>query len=1261
MKQLIWIVPVSFLMACAGARHRTDSAQTALEKAERAYLIAGDIDGARKQLESLTAGDSPSPRAEFLLADLLDAIGEPSDALPLYFNVIRAGHDSGEDPELATAAAMAVVAIRDRARDFEKRFQEFRTALRNEPGQLPGEAWYQLQNLRFGLERKRGDKERSEAALREIGCPTRWRTVGPLGPWVWRGFDEGHPELEKSQTWPATLDLGPGRGKTPVREVRSDTCFARVHNPTFPLHGTTFARTVILRESAGAVDVRVETRDAIAIRMGGKEVFRRDPRDAFQPKVSWFETTLPAGAVDIVVKLATRESSPSFSMVLLDSERRPAFTGQDPGAMGTGVLTSRKKGGEQKKKGEATQGYERLKGMLRSASTGWEFLDTAVYADMKIALWWDDFAHFERLYEIFASVGAEHSPALLQGLAEARAADPALPGDIGHEQARGLLEEILKADPRLWYARIGLADRELDEERVEKALEMLEKGVALSPREPNLARRLAGTFLSYGWYAEAAQAVTGLAKILPNSCNTLAWQLTLAKERSDYASVRGLASKIAGCDAFSKAEGESLALAQEWKKVLEEAKRLQTLSPNSVSAAADWAEAALALGDLEESGRALDTALSLAPVNVPLQIQSADLMAAKGDVAGAKKLLMEAYASPLGAKPALLESIAALDQGALLEAHRVDGLEIIKQYQTADPGYNSAAVYVLDRAVYQVDSDGSVLMLVHTITHLKTDEAVENNGELRIPPGAALIKARTVKADGRIMEPEAVMGKPTLSMPSLEPGDFVESEYVLFFFPSPLFPGGFDSERFYFKDFNTAFHRSEIVIIVPNSMKLVTDPRGPCPPMQEKRVGELRVLTWKTRDAVPHPEEPLSPVATEYLPSSRVAANATWENLRAQMNDLLADKNRNSAVLQRAVAEALQGTDPMDHRAMKRALYRWVMDNIEPAGDLFEEASHIVAAHAGNRARAFAALMGAAGYEARLVMIQPEGTDATPNPIPSLKLLGEEGVYVPEDGFMDFLHEYAPYGFLAPRLRHRPVLFLDTGEWKRTKGGSVPHDIQKITFSVSLDEEGGATGHVREELRGVFAAEWRRGLQTNNEVERDRMFQGAYLATAIPGAVLKKLTVLGRDNRDAPLVLEYDVDIYNLAEREGKGFRVEMPYATNVGKQTGGLPDRTTALVLGMHVEKSVAVTIEAPKGYQVTPVVDNGKSVRGEWGSATRTVKIEGDRASLGYELRLDAPRVEADRYEAFLGFVQSMDRVSKMTLRILPTSGKAPAPAKE
>lgn len=1258
MKPLIWILPLSFLMACAGARHRRDTTPSALERAERAYLIDGDIEGARKQLEAMVSGKSPCTRAAFLLADLLDATGEPSEALSLYFNVIKSAHETGEEPEVATAAAMAVVAIRDRARDFEKRFEELRDILRNRPGQLPKEAWYQLQNLRYGLERKQGDKKRAGAALADIGCPTRWRAVGPVGPWVWPGFDRRHPELEGTRTWPSTLDLGPGRGKTPIREVRSDTCFARVHNPAFPLGGTTFARTVVLRESAGEVDIRVETRDAIAIRIGGREVFRRDLREVFQPKVSWFKTTLPAGAVDIVVKLATRSSSPSFSMVLLDQEHRPAYVGQDPGAMGTWVLDE---ADEAKGKTESAEGYVRLKEMLRRASDGWEFLDTAVYANMKIALWWDDFAMFERLYERFASVGAEHSPVLLQGLAEARASDPALPGDIGHEEARGLLQESLDAEPRLWYARVGLADRELDEERVEKALEMLKKGADLSPREPNLVRRLAGTFLSYGWYAEAAEAVRALAEILPSSCNTLAWQLTLAKERSDFEAVKGIASRIGRCDAFSRSLGESLALAQEWKKVLEEARRLRALSPNSVTAASDWAEAALALGDLEESGRALDTALSLSPVNVPLQIQAADIDAATGDVAGAKERLMAFLASPLGAKPALLESIAALDGTALLKEHRVDGLDIIKQYQTVDPGYTSAAVYVLDRAVYQVAEDGSVLMLVHTVTHLKTDEAVEENGELHIPPGAALIKARTVKADGRILEPESVMGKPTLSMPSLEPGDFVESEYVLFFFPSPLFPGGFDSERFYFKDFQTAFHRSEIILIVPDSMTLATDPRGACPPMQEKRLGDLRVLTWKTRDAVPHPEEPLSPDATEYLPSIRVAVNATWENLRAQMNDLLADRNRSSLVLQRAVAEALDGVDPADHRARRRALFRWVMENIEPAGDLFDEASNMVAAHAGNRARAFIALMAEAGYEARLVMIQPDGTDATPHPVPSLKLLGEEGVYVPEDGFMDFLHEYVPYGFLSPRLRHRPVLFLDTGEWKRTGGGSVPHDIQKVTFSVTLDEEGGAAGHVREELRGVFAAEWRRGLQSNNEVERDRMFQGAYLASAIPGAVLKKLTISGRDSLDAPLILDYDIDIYGFAEKEDDGFRVEMPFATNVGKQTGGLPDRTTALVLGMHVKKSVDVTLVPPEGFRVTPVVNNGKNVRGEWGSATRQVTLDGEKASLAYDVRLDAARVEADRYEAFLGFVQSMDRVSKTSVRILPLQGKGQTPAKD
>jgi len=408
------------------------------------------------------------------------------------------------------------------------------------------------------------------------------------------------------------------------------------------------------------------------------------------------------------------------------------------------------------------------------------------------------------------------------------------------------------------------------------------------------------------------------------------------------------------------------------------------------------------------------------------------------------------------------------------------------------------------------------------------------------------------------------------------------------------------------------------------------------------------VLTWRAVDAAPHPEEPMSPDATEYLPSIRVTAKATWENVFKRVEDALADKGRESWVIKEAVAQATRGLKPDDHERRRRAIYYWVLDNIEPEGDMFEEASHIIAGKRGDRSRAFVAMLKAAGYKSRLALVHPSGADDTEGALPSLKLFSELIVQVAGDGMIHLGEEYAAYGYLSPQLRSRPVVFIDTAQQTRIGTGAVSHDTQYVDIDLTLSPDGTAAGSVRETLKGATAVQWRMGLETNDEVELRRMFQGAYLATAIPGAVLTDLRIHDKENRNVPLVIEYDVYIPGFAKRNGNLLRAEAPFRTELRKRTGGLPMRTTPLVLAMHADKSVDLKLTLPEGMKVVLGEDFTEAVTSPWGEARREQAVSEGQARLKYRTMLDVDRVPPSQYLKFLLFARKVDRISNLDFKL-------------
>ena len=110
-------------------------------------------------------------------------------------------------------------------------------------------------------------------------------------------------------------------------------------------------------------------------------------------------------------------------------------------------------------------------------------------------------------------------------------------------------------------------------------------------------------------------------------------------------------------------------------------------------------------------------------------------------------------------------------------------------------------------------------MLEHEIIRVQSAEAIAEMAEQEVKPGLNL-HLRVIKKRRRFLEPEVVEGKPTLTLPHLEVGDYIETERIENQPGEGRRGARYIGPRWYFREENIAYARSEFVILSPKSRPL---------------------------------------------------------------------------------------------------------------------------------------------------------------------------------------------------------------------------------------------------------------------------------------------------------------------------------------------------------------------------------------------------------------------------------------------------------
>jgi hypothetical protein len=1176
---------------------------TELALSER-FDDGGEPARAQKALERAKSLKGDALRLSFTEAEAHVLEGRPSQALDAYFKVLELAPGSS-DPlaaGIAEASLSSLSDMNDAVDDYRPRLDKALEELASKAGEIGLNAAHQLRMQRLGRALLRGDVAAAQSEAQLAGCVQKVDVAGPFGPREMLGFDETL-KAEKGAL-EQSYDLGVGRGTQPTRRVETRRCVVALgRGAREALGGTSIVRAEVDVKQAGPHALRLESPNSIVVWVDGKEVVRLDLRRERSVGVRYVPLVLSAGRHEIRAKVTTRHPNPALSLALVKADAAQVAASEVPAPNSP----------------------------------------FARYLVGKLLLSRGD-AVFAR--EVFRVARASEPPAAVSVMeAAAVLADPLRPAELRRDRARELLRRTALREPSAWYPVVGLAALDAADGRTLEAIEALRGALERFPEVMAIRTNLIEQLRAREWTEEADRVLDELRVRMPNACAVTAQLLSSARARSRAKEIAELTEEIMRCDATSTARLALLRATRRYEEAADELERL------------------VGLGDVLDPAQALAVELQLAELRgdetrrAALRAKHAeewperpDAVLDRTDVLAIQKGRPQALSylsSAIQARPDDLYELRhvaeALGGENLFSGFRKDGAEVISAFEASGRSYAEPQVLVLDYTVVRVFEDGSSVDLTHNIMRMQSQEAVDENGEFGVPSGARLLRLHTIKADGTRLEPQAIDGKNTLSLPNLAPNDYVEFEFMRAETPSVGFPGGFLGDRFYFRSFEVPFDHSELVVILPASVEPVIDPRGPAPETIVETKDGLKVLRWAARESRPLPAEPLSVSSREFLPSINIGFRADWAAYVESLRDLLADKDLYDPEADQMVRELLKDLAgaPASRRAQR--LFRWVTEEIEATDDVFGLAPAMLAARTGSRERVLRYMLGLAGIDSELALVRGAEADHSKAVLPDPDTFGYLLLRVQTERGPLWLHagmRDAPFGYLPAHVHDEPALMLSKShESTRTPALRLEDELRQVKVELTLSADGSAEGRVRETLHGLRATSWRNDLDGVPAAELHARFEESYVARLVPGARLVSLEVESRDDPEAPLVLDFRFEVASIGHRAGKEWRVPPLFTNGLSTSYARVATRTVPELIAGVTATDVSVELVLPKGAKVVSLPKPQKlAFAGQSRFETKTEKLEGG-VRVERSLRMPVQRVDTKAYPELAAFCRAVD----------------------
>lgn len=1193
---------------------------------------ADQATAARRRLESLPKTGMWSSLARGVLDEVH---GSPHTAADAYVAALTATTTSAEPaaPLVGWFAARHLIGLRASVAELWSQHASALESALARPGGMGWRAVAELEDWRaieVYDEAAQTGAAYDEEVTRRMGCARAVRMAGPFGHGAGSDRLVRFP-AEEPTPWPTAWAPDARRGSVPrVLPVTQNRCLAVADEQV--QDGVFYAETYFTTH--GDRDLIVAVQGALEVWVDDAPIVTRDTAEWGSWQRFGAHIIVADGRHRVLAKLMT----PVASIRILQ-----------PDGTGSGLATD----------SDASLGYTSeapqvladpnpIDPMVRAVARGGPVLAGAP-VDVALAAY---AAHVDQLDDVAGTLvdplvtPQDAGPLALQLASTFVEEDPALPDDARAPRARTLRERALGRDPRLWRARLMSILDDAAQHGLAEAVDPLRKLADEVPEEPEVREQLAQLYAKLGWRGEQAHTLADMAKRFPDDVSALQAYLATLDDTGPAEEADRIAARIQRLDPDSDVDLDRALARHDYKEAIAQLERLKKRRPDRKEIASRIADVLARAGDPRAAAQEIEKALTKHPRDATARFRLADTSYAAGDT----RALHSALAAALQAGASTSELRAAIDlvEGATnLEPYRIDGRAVIREYQAwekAGHHMDGTAARVLDYAATWVHDDGSSDMLEHEIQKIQSQEAVGSESETQ-PPGGLVLHLRVIKPDGRVLEPEPVAGKPTLTLPHLEVGDFIEMEHITSEAGDGAKGRQYHSPLWFFREADKGYWRSEFVMISPADRELEIETHGNVPAPAVKRLGPDALgggfveHRWRVDLSPPAQLEPESPPITEFLPSVRVGWGISLDATLAKLVDLAQDDTPLDPRLRARALDIVHAipASATDERA--RALYRWVLQNVQDGKE--NDGRRVMTGGSGSRQSAFRYALRLLGIDSQLALAKNRLASPPLGPMSEVEEYDSLVLRVPTDKgvrWMTVHDRFAPYGYVPAELRDQPAIVLIPGMPRETLHATGAVDSVGYAGRADVHDDGSASFDLTLTFSGNRAIAWRDALDQIPQGKLYDFVEREIVAPSFDGGHVRDLQIEGADALDSPLVMHVKLEIPLLAKPGGGGVTLRPPFAPNLG-QLAALPERHTPLFRRASWRAEVHLRVVLPDSMRMPASLPTGE-VRD--GDAYVSVKDAVNGHSIDFERVIDLPagRIQpGDEYAAWQKFARDAD----------------------
>lgn len=1044
--------------------------------------------------------------------------------------------------------------------------------------------------LELRILRRDGLKLRGVAARGAVGCLTDATVIGPVP----RNHAPAAEELARGP-FPRTLPAELGQ-LSEARVATSEGC-------ELPMGNASEASPSFLRK-AFAIDadrtVIVAVSRATKLFVDGVLVVERSPSDWGSWSRFGARLRLRAG----VHRIAAEVVGAPAALFVLDEDGQPAPV-KDAGSDEAYVLAQP----------QVLAGINPLEALVAAAPVKpHSRVDRFVSSELALADGLSDVASFW----LDGPASAEASPAWLRAQGRAAASDAIYTDEDRDRRSLDFFARLGKAcatcvDPRIAHART-----QRDGGQVVAAWKSLEALADEVPERLDVVLELADLAERLGWDGERTRISKLLALRFPSSPAALRVRLATVEAVGPVQDAPSIVKQLVASGAAPTLERERALRVRDWAHVVpaEGAKTFVELD-------------ALRMAGLLPRFHAEAAALLEHESHPLLRLTLAEEHAAQGDGRALADAL-ESAAKAGEVRDRLAQAVAVVDSVGALGSYRIDARKVLADFDRSEKGTfdtSGPSSRILDYAVLWVDARGSAHMLEHEMVRIQSREAIQQEAEQPFPAGR-ILRLAVRKPDGRVLEPDVVQGKSTLTMPELAIGDVVETEHIQEL--GTARPDGtvFQSPRWYFREPDKSYWRSEYVVVTEAAHPLSFDERGAVPARVERTLADGRIETrWRVDGAPAVRDEPAAPPRSDWLPSVQVTYGLREDEELGRTVERLAVRESVDPRV-RAIADSIVAGVPTDHVTERlRKLHAYCLDHIEDGSEAF--GPRVLTSGSGQRTAAFLHLAHILRIPVETTLARTKTGATWPSEGGRLEAWGGALLRAETENGVRWLtvsERYADFDWLPEVMRGQETVRLVQGLPRERIPPAEVRDAFVVQGTVDVDDDGTVQASLELRFRDRPAMAFRAVRARTDDSEWRRFLEQGLLVSSFPSWHTESLETEGGVGRDGDLVVRVRGSAPFWLDGRGSRrcpFTINLrPYVALESRQTPLVVDTPTGVHLQLRVRGGRGAKPRAP---------GPARTVETEGGIFRVADRMEGDTLVLDRMTHFAPQRVSAEAYPAW------------------------------